>query len=47
VGVFMINYKRLHSIPKSLGIVAIICLPFIIAGILFIVSHYRKQELQE
>jgi hypothetical protein len=42
VGVFMINYKRLHSIPKSLGIVAIICLPFLIAGVLFIVSHKRK-----
>jgi hypothetical protein len=42
VGVFMINYKRLHSIPKSIGIVAIICLPFIIAGVLFIVSHNRK-----
>jgi hypothetical protein len=44
VGVFMINYKRLHSIPKSLGIVAIICLPFIIAGVLFIVSHNRKKK---
>ena len=43
--VFRINFTRLHSIIKALEIALMICLPFIISGILFIISHYRKPRL--
>ncbi|MBX7141530.1 MAG: hypothetical protein K1X63_10675 [Chitinophagales bacterium] len=34
------NYSMNHSVSMSLSIVAIINLPFIIVGVLFILSHY-------
>jgi len=44
--VFMLNYKNNHSIGMSLGIIAAITIPFIIVGILFIISHkMRKRNL--
>lgn len=42
--VFAMNFDRLHSAGKSLGIAAIICLPFVIAGILFIVSYFINKK---
>jgi prolipoprotein diacylglyceryltransferase len=46
--VFVLNYKRNHSIAASLLIVVVICIPFVLAGILFIISHYRrKKEISE
>ncbi len=42
--VFSMNFSRFHSAGKSLGIAAMICLPFVIAGILFIASHYAKKK---
>jgi len=38
--VYSLNYNRLHSVGKSIGIVATITVPFIIIGALFIVSYY-------
>lgn len=42
--VFMMNYNRNHSIGMSLGIIALITVPFILTGILFIISHYLKKK---
>ena len=44
--VFMLNYKNNHSVGMSLGIIAVITLPFAIVGILFIVSYYMKKKNQ-
>jgi prolipoprotein diacylglyceryltransferase len=43
--VFIMNYKRTNSIMTSLFIVLIISIPFVVSGILFIISHYKKKEL--
>jgi len=43
--VFMINHNRNHfSVGTSIGIIAMINLPIIIVGILFITSHYLKKK---
>jgi hypothetical protein len=42
--VFMLNYTRNHSVGTSLGIILMITIPFVIVGILFIVSHYHKKK---
>jgi uncharacterized membrane protein YhaH (DUF805 family) len=42
--VFSMNFSRLHSAGESLGIAAMICLPFVVAGILFIASHFVKKK---
>ncbi len=42
--VFMHNYKMNHSIGMSLGIILMITIPFVIVGILFIVSHFLKKK---
>jgi hypothetical protein len=42
--IYSINYNRLHSVGKSLGIVAIIATPFILAGILFLISYLLKKK---
>jgi uncharacterized membrane protein len=42
--VYIMNYNRLHSVGKSLEIVAIITIPFIIAGILFLFSYLLKKK---
>ena len=42
--IFFHNYKMNHSIWMSLGIISIITLPFIIAGILFVISHFRRKK---
>ena len=44
VFVFILNYNRTHSVWTSLFIVLIICIPFVLAGILFILSYYKKKE---
>ena len=46
--VFMHNYKMNDSIWMSLGIILSITIPFVIVGVLFIVSHFlKKKNLQE
>ena len=44
VSVFILNYKRNHSFWMSLLIVLMLCIPFVVAGVLFIVSDYRKKK---
>ncbi len=42
--VFMLNYNRNHSISDSLLTILVITFPFIVVGILFIVSHLLKRK---
>ena len=43
--IFMHNYKMNDSFWMSLSVVFFINLPFVIVGILFILSHYKKRQL--
>lgn len=42
--IFVHNYKMNQSVWMSLTIVLVITVPFIIAGILFIMSHRKKKK---
>ncbi|MGB5382489.1 MAG: hypothetical protein WBN19_01460, partial [Lutimonas sp.] len=42
--IFIHNYKMNHSVWISLAIILVITVPFIIAGILFIISHRKKKR---
>jgi cytochrome b561 len=42
--VFMLNYNRNNSAGMSLGIILVITFPFVLVGILFIVSHFMKKK---
>jgi prolipoprotein diacylglyceryltransferase len=43
--VFILNYKRNHfSVATSLLNTLMVAIPFVLAGILFILSHYRKKK---
>jgi cell division protein FtsW (lipid II flippase) len=42
--VFFHNFRMNHSIWMSLGIIMMITIPFVIVGILFIVSHFLKKK---
>ncbi len=42
--VFVHNYKMNESIWMSLGIILTITIPFVVVGVLFIVSHFRKKQ---
>ena len=44
IPVFVLNYRRTHSIGACLGIILMITIPFVVVGVLFIVSHYRKKK---
>jgi hypothetical protein len=44
--VFMVNYRHNHSIWMCLGIIAAITVPFVIVGILFMVSHKMKKRIR-
>lgn len=44
VFVYILNYNRLHSVGKALGIALTLCLPFVVSGLLFIVSHFIKKN---
>ncbi len=41
--IYSLNYNRSHLAGVSLMIVCMVCLPFIIVGILFILSHFRRK----
>ena len=44
--VFILNYKRNHfSVANSLKNALILAIPFVLAGVLFILSHYRKKKV--
>jgi hypothetical protein len=38
------NYNMNHSVTLSLGIIALITVPFIVVGFLFILSHFKKNH---
>jgi hypothetical protein len=38
------NFRMNQSVGKSLGTILIITMPFIIVGILFVVSHFMKKK---
>jgi len=41
--VFFLNLNRNHlTVSQSLGIILMVTFPFIVVGILFIVSHFKK-----
>jgi len=40
--VFNHNYNMNHSVWMSLGIILTITIPFVLVGVLFIVSHFHK-----
>jgi len=43
--IFMLNQNRNHfSIGASLGVVLMITFPFVVVGILFIISHFLKKK---
>ena len=47
--VFKMNYNMNQSVSMSIGIIAAITFPFIVVGVLFIISHYlkKKQQIQQ
>lgn len=42
--IFLLNYKMNHSIWMSLGIILAITIPFVVVGVLFMVSYYLKKK---
>ena len=42
--VYALNYRMNHSVVMSLGIILTITIPFVLVGILFIISHFRKNR---
>jgi hypothetical protein len=46
VFVLMINLQRTGSVGKSILAIIPIALPFLLSGILFIISYYRKKSRQ-
>ena len=42
--VYNLNYNRTHSVMMSLSIILMITVPFIVVGVLFLVSHKRDKS---
>jgi hypothetical protein len=42
--VFMMNYQVNHSAWMSLSVVLLVNFPFVVVGLLFILSHFIKQK---
>ena len=42
--IFMHNYNMNNSIGMSLGIILMITFPFVVVGVLFIISHFIKKK---
>lgn len=45
--VFRMNYKMNQSVWMSIGIITSITFPFVIAGMLFIVSYLKKKSINK
>jgi len=45
--VFSHNYQMNHSIMMSLGIIMVITMPFVIVGLLFLVSHFKRRKINK
>ena len=42
--IFIHNYNMNHSVGMSFGIILAITFPFVVVGILFIISHFMKKK---
>lgn len=42
--IFIHNYNMNHSVWMSLGIILAITIPFVVVGVLFIMSHFKKKK---
>jgi cell division protein FtsW (lipid II flippase) len=42
--IFWHNYRMNHSVWISLGIIMLITFPFVVVGVLFLVSHFYKKR---
>ncbi|MCY1634686.1 MULTISPECIES: DUF7670 domain-containing protein [Marinifilum] len=42
--IFMHNYNMNHSVVMSLTVIAMITFPFILVGVLFVISHFKKKK---
>lgn len=42
--VFQLNIRRTHSITASLMIITMLCFPFVLSGILFLLSDSKKKK---
>ena len=42
--IYMMNYQMNHSVWMSLGVILVINVPFIVVGLLFILSHFLKRK---
>jgi len=45
--VYLWNYNMNHSVGMSMGIVLMVTFPFIVVGVLFLVSHHMKKKYPE
>ncbi len=47
--IYNLNFQRTHSVSTSVGVILMVTLPFIITGVLFIISYYvnRKTRFDE
>jgi hypothetical protein len=44
ISVYILNYRRTGSVGTSLLIILMLGMPFVLAGILFIISHYKRKS---
>lgn len=43
--IFLHNYRINHfSIGQSIGVILLITFPFVVVGVLFIISHFKKKK---
>ncbi|WP_243347737.1 hypothetical protein [Parabacteroides sp. FAFU027] len=42
--IYQHNFSMNHSVLMSLGIILIITVPFVVVGVLFIISHFLKKD---
>lgn len=42
--IFFHNYAMNHSVWMSLSVILLITFPFVVVGILFVISHFRKKK---
>ncbi|NTW24852.1 MAG: hypothetical protein HGA37_09145 [Lentimicrobium sp.] len=42
--IYLLNYNLNHSVWISLSIILMVTFPFILVGVLFIVSHYKRRK---
>jgi len=43
--IFIKNYNMNQSVSMSAMVILLICFPFVVVGILFLISYYRKRKM--